>query len=330
MHKLSVIVPIYNGAKYLNRCLDSILTQEFTDFELILVDDGSTDNSLKICNDYIKKDNRVIVLHKENGGLVSARKFGLSVAKGEYIGFVDCDDYIDRNMYMDLLEVAVRDDVDIVVGGIVLDYYNKSRKMLNAFSSGVYTGEGLKNYIIPRMLIYSGFVNYGIIPGVVIKAFKRELLLKSIQKVDNSVDIGEDVAITAYSVMLAESVGIIDSAAYHYVQGEESMVRKFNPNKIDKINNLYKCISRIENDNYLKQIDLYISFLIFNFIGECINKSGYDKKKLLETLKDILNHNLATTVLGRSDISDLSIENKLKVLLMRYRLVRVLIFFLRR
>ncbi len=327
---LSIIVPFYNGEKFLNKCIDSILLQEFTDFELILVDDGSTDNSLKICNDYIKKDNRVIVLHKENGGLVSARKFGLSVAKGEYIGFVDCDDYIDRNMYMDLLEVALRDDVDIVVGGIILEYYNKSRIMLNAFSNGVYTGEWLKNYIIPRMLIYSDFVNYGIIPGVVIKVFKRELLTKSIQKVDDFVDIGEDVAITAYSVMLAESVGIIDSAAYHYVQGEDSMVRKFNPKKIDKINNLYKCLSRIENNNYIKQINLYISFLIFNFIGECINKSGYDKKKMLVTLKDILNHNMVATVLSKSDISHLSFENKIKMLLMRYRFVRALIFFLRR
>lgn len=93
--KISVIVPVYNTEKYLHRCIDSILAQTFTDFELLLIDDGSKDNSGTICDEYAAKDSRVRVFHKENGGVSSARNLGLDNAKGEWISFVDSDDYTD-------------------------------------------------------------------------------------------------------------------------------------------------------------------------------------------------------------------------------------------
>ena len=96
---LSIIVPVYNVGSFLPKCIDSIISQTFTDFELILVDDGSTDNSVEICDAAAKKDSRVRVIHKENGGVVSARKAGLSVAVGKYAGYVDGDDWIDKHMY---------------------------------------------------------------------------------------------------------------------------------------------------------------------------------------------------------------------------------------
>ncbi|MDT6814838.1 glycosyltransferase, partial [Enterococcus faecium] len=97
MCEISIIVPVYKVEKYLRKCVDSILAQTFTDFEVILVDDGSPDNSGKICDEYAEKDNRVRVIHKENGGLSSARNAGIDVARGKYLGFVDSDDYIDED-----------------------------------------------------------------------------------------------------------------------------------------------------------------------------------------------------------------------------------------
>lgn len=99
MPTLSIIVPVYKVEPYLHRCVDSILAQTFTDFELILVDDGSPDNCGAICDEYAAKDSRILVIHKENGGLSDARNAGLDIAKGEYIGFVDSDDYISPQMY---------------------------------------------------------------------------------------------------------------------------------------------------------------------------------------------------------------------------------------
>ena len=242
MFKLSIIVPIFNGEEYLYRCIDSILSQRYADFELILVDDGSTDNSLSICNEYTEKDSRVIVHHKENEGLVAARKTGVSLAKGEYIGFVDCDDYIDGDMYLALMDAAKKDNSDIVTGGIIIDSVSGSKVECSKLDCGYYDEKAIKNQIIPRMLIHSGFVRYGIIPGVVTKVFKRNVLEKALPNVSDKLTIGEDVAITAYSMMEAKSLSIIGNAGYHYIQTAGSMIRAYNPKRLEKISDLYSCI----------------------------------------------------------------------------------------
>lgn len=112
--KISIIVPVYKVEPYLCGCVDSILAQTFTDFELILVDDGSPDNCPMICEEYAKKDSRVRVLHKENGGVSSARNAGVNAARGEYIGFIDSDDLIEPNMFSILTDIAVQYDADVV------------------------------------------------------------------------------------------------------------------------------------------------------------------------------------------------------------------------
>lgn len=111
---ISVVVPIFNVEKYLTECIESILNQTYKDFELILVNDGSTDNSLKICNEYLKKDERIRVINKENGGLSSARNSGIEVAKGEYIAFIDSDDLINENMFEKMMKIAIEKNADIV------------------------------------------------------------------------------------------------------------------------------------------------------------------------------------------------------------------------
>ena len=112
---LSIIVPVYNVEKYIERCIKSILNQSFTNFELILVDDGSPDNCGKICDEYKKKDSRIKVIHKKNGGLSDARNAGIERAKGEYIAFVDSDDFINKYMYEILYKNAKKWDADISI-----------------------------------------------------------------------------------------------------------------------------------------------------------------------------------------------------------------------
>lgn len=118
--KLSVIVPIYNAEEFLNRCINSILQQIYQNLEIILVNDGSTDNSLKICQMYKSKDNRIVVINKNNAGVSAARKDALQVATGDFITFVDSDDYIDSNMYKNLMRTMVEGDFDIVESGYTL------------------------------------------------------------------------------------------------------------------------------------------------------------------------------------------------------------------
>lgn len=126
--KISVIVPVYNVEKYLRKCVDSILSQTFTDFELLLIDDGSKDHSGEICDEYALQDDRVKVFHKENGGVSSARNLGIDVAKGEWITFVDADDYIAENLLQSLCNID--SNVDIAFTGCTLIEGNNVSEIL--------------------------------------------------------------------------------------------------------------------------------------------------------------------------------------------------------
>lgn len=135
MVKLSIIVPVYNVEKYLSKCIDSILSQTYKDLELILVDDGSPDNSPKICDEYAQKDNRVIVIHKPNGGVSSARNAGIDRATGKYIGFVDPDDYITSDMYEVMIQELEESKADIAICGY--DYINENGQVERPYNNRI-------------------------------------------------------------------------------------------------------------------------------------------------------------------------------------------------
>ena len=126
---ISVIIPVYNAEKFLNKCLDSVIGQTYKNLEIILVDDGSQDDSGKICDEYAQKDNRIKVIHKENGGDSSARNTGLKMATGKYITTIDSDDWIELNAYEDMLKVLLEKNVDIVRCGFYKNYGEKCEEM---------------------------------------------------------------------------------------------------------------------------------------------------------------------------------------------------------
>jgi glycosyltransferase involved in cell wall biosynthesis len=150
---ISVIVPVYNVEKYIRRCLDSIQSQTFTDWECICIDDGTPDNSGKICDEYAEKDTRFVVLHKENGGVSSARNAGLDVAKGEYITFCDSDDYVEENWLFEQYKDITSGDFDVCVCG----FYGKGvtqHKILNRITAKIstFTEKGIGGYSFLRLV----------------------------------------------------------------------------------------------------------------------------------------------------------------------------------
>ena len=126
MPKISIIVPVYNVEQYINRCIDSLLGQTLKDIEIILVDDGSPDQCPQICDEYARKDSRIKVIHKKNNGLGYARNSGLELATGEYIAFVDSDDYVNINMYEKLYNETINNNFDIVYCGFIVENKDKS------------------------------------------------------------------------------------------------------------------------------------------------------------------------------------------------------------
>lgn len=147
--KVSIVVPIYNKEKYLQKCLDSILQQTLEDIQIILVDDGSTDKSGEICRKYEKKDPRVLFIHKENGGTASARNTGLEHANGTYVGFVDADDWLEPDMYEKMFNTATNYDADIVFCNLYLGESTKGKKLLE---TGLHNREDLEREVFPRVL----------------------------------------------------------------------------------------------------------------------------------------------------------------------------------
>lgn len=271
MPLISVIVPIYQIERYLGRCIESIINQTYRDLEIILVDDGSPDRCPEICDLYAEKDNRIKVIHKENGGLVSARKAGLEIATGDYIGYVDGDDWIGLGFYESLCATMIASDCDVVCAGQTRDLFEKSASFLNAYPLGYYKGDELRK-LQENMISYGEFYRPGISTYVWNKLFKKEVLYNHQMNVDEKISIGEDAAVTYPVLMECDSVYISDCVAYHYRQREDSMLKKSASFEAEseKLKYLYEYMSSLSvkyGNMFQKQVDDYV-------LGICIMRSG--------------------------------------------------------
>lgn len=262
--KISVIVPIYRIEHYLSKCIDSLLQQSFLDFELILVNDGSPDNCPRICDDYAKMDKRVRVVHKENGGLLSARKAGLKEAKGTYISFVDGDDWVDR-FYLDILyKLAVANDADLVVTGHFREFDGKI-ETIKPKLVGIYGEKELKSKILPNAIYNGEFCEHGISTYVWNKLFKRELLGTILYDVPNEIIMGEDAAITFSYLSISKRIVISSIPLYYYRQRHDSIVKSIENSKTEYyrlgllMNFLKsKLLKALDEKNLKEQITYYL------------------------------------------------------------------------
>lgn len=257
MPKLSVIVPIYNGENYLRRCLDSILSQIFLDFELILIDDGSKDSSGKICDEYAAADSRVTVLHTGNQGVAQARKMGLKHASGEYVSFVDCDDWIDKELYCCMEDCVA----DVVVFPLFLEPQKRLR--YSGVSAGLYGKTRLERDIYPHM-IYDLQTNVSpVSPSMCDKIFRRDLLRAAYDSLDLTLTLGEDAMCTYPCLLAANCICFMeDSACYHYWQEHSENMHQMGAEFLMRIQALAKQmearfwsepITRIQSKCYIAQ-----------------------------------------------------------------------------
>lgn len=225
MAKLSIIIPVYNTEKYLEECLKSVISQTFSEMEIILVDDGSTDKSGEILDSYAARDNRIKVIHKKNGGIVSARQTGIMAVNSEYVGFVDSDDWIEPEMYERMLSVMDSSGVDCVVSGHFVDVGASSKKTLSHFPAGRYEKEAMIRKIYPDMIIHRKTFDWGVFPYYWNKLFRTRLLLPLLAEADTRITRGEDQATVFPYLMEAKSLYIMDECFYHYRQNPASMTK---------------------------------------------------------------------------------------------------------
>lgn len=222
--KISIVVPVYNTRQYLHRCLKSICSQTLREIEIILVDDGSDDGSGEICDEYAAMDERIHVIHKRNGGQVSAREEGLAASRAEYIGFVDSDDWIESDMYTAMYELAVRNGADIVAEGIVDDIAGKCWKRRNLLPEGKYETEEEKKRIYEGMISCKAFFCMGIQPYLLNKLIRRELAFLHMDRIPQSIRVGEDAAAVYPLLAQANVIVLSDTAHYHYCYRSTSVM----------------------------------------------------------------------------------------------------------
>ena len=222
---ISVIVPIYMIDRYVGLCIESIINQTYKNLEIILVDDGGKDRCPEICDLYSSKDSRIKVIHKTNGGLVSARKSGLKESTGEYISYVDGDDWIGPAFIEELYKATAQSGADIVCAGFTRELFTKSATFNNYLPSGIYEGEKLKE-LWRSMASFGAYYRPGISTYVWNKLFKREILFDPQLNVDDRIGIGEDAAVTYPALLNCARVAVIDNVTYHYRQREDSMLKQ--------------------------------------------------------------------------------------------------------
>lgn len=215
--KISIIIPVYNGEQYILKCLDSIKKQTYSDIEIIVVNDGSTDNSEKILKKYVSDSSAmsIKIITKENAGLPQARKTGVENANGDYIGFLDVDDWVEPQEYKEMAEKAIQNAADVVCCGYQLDYGNKVQTVKqNIDTEKVYSGLEAFDYLHRRIAIYPYAWN---------KIYKKELLQNI--KYPKGNFVGEDYAIQVQILPKAKRVCVVSGAGHHYVQVANSMCR---------------------------------------------------------------------------------------------------------
>lgn len=285
---ISVIVPIYNVEKYLQKCVDSIINQTYKSLEIILVDDGSLDNCPKMCDDYAKKDSRIKVVHKENGGLSDARNVGMEVVTGEYVSFIDSDDYISLDFYETLLQTMIDNDSDIVECSVVKFYENEK---FDEYSDDLKVTNYETVDALDGLISENPFKQH-----VWNKLYKSSVALDILYAVGK---LNEDEFWTYQVFGIAKKVTRINKTMYYYFQRNGSIMGNgYNIRRLDALEGKMNRQAYIEKNfptlTTKAKVDLYGSCM-FAYQSVLKFMSGNDKKKAGKIIKEYKNRCKLTT-----------------------------------
>lgn len=285
---ISIIVPVYNVEKYLKRCVDSLINQTYKNLQIILVDDGSQDNCAAICDEYSKADSRITVIHKKNAGVSAARNSGLDIAEGDYVGFVDSDDYIHPEMYEFLLRAIEENNGDMSLVWYEFVYEDDNNNLLNCCQE-YSVGKVYGNNEDAVMALYNREFRINVGPWN--KLYKKNIF-KDLRYPTDKIR-GEDESVIHIILSSCNKVVVLKNKMYYYFHRNGSVMNSNNPKiYIDQINALKDRIIFFINNNYsnvlsmaVKQYYKYACFVIFKcFMGEIKN---IEAKDILDINKEV-------------------------------------------
>ena len=328
MSLLSIIVPVYQVEQYLEKCIKSILQQTFSDFELILIDDGSKDGSGKICDDYAKLDKRIKVIHQENQGVSSARNAGLNIAKGRYIAFVDADDWIEKEMFSDCMEAMKVSKVDVLCHGMTKDiwiYGDEKSSQKGPVEIGIISSKQEMGEYINRH-------KDGIDPHVFCYLFDYEIV-KDL-RFDVDMPFAEDNVFVLQALSKANTYEFIKNCQYHYNARIGSAAYKWQSKMVECNRKTLKEIQRFLRTLQLSKeeecliISIYVinaySALIYNLCLPTCTLSGKEKRQTLKYARKVFQLDRYKKFYK---IKGLSLFEKLKIITTFLHLEIILIVF---
>ena len=221
--KISIIIPVYNAEAFLEKCINSVIIQTHKNLQIILVDDGSLDNSLKICKKFAESDSRIEVYHTENRGSVAARRYGLMKVAGEYIGFIDADDYIEPNMFSELLQAILITDADFVHSGYI-EVKGENKRNVYDFKEAVIETSNFQSKIkVLKEYVFNRTGENFITSSIWSKLFKSEFIKKCYMPLNDRQQYGEDLLCLCRCIMESHKITLVKKAMYYYILREQSL-----------------------------------------------------------------------------------------------------------
>ena len=323
----SIIVPIYNIEKYIRKCIDSVLSQSFDDYELILVDDGSPDNCPIICDEYAKRNSKIKVIHKENGGLVSARQAGIKVAEGDYIFNLDGDDALLPDALKTAHQIITETNADIVsfsyrtcingeIGNVVEDLVEE----------GLYNKSQIEEHIYPNLLSNKNMEHlFYFLWG---KAIKKELILKHQLNVNPAISLGEDLSCIVPCFLDANTVYFSKKDVYLYTIRNDSISTDFKTAQITQIEDVIfglKSITANKPKDFEAQISRYSCFMCFAILAAAAEGNHF---KVLKKIKELIKNSVHNEEIKNADFENLTIKSRIAIFLMKKQMITLSFYFL--
>lgn len=331
MVKVSIVIPVYKVEKYLDRCIQSLVKQTLKDIEIILVDDGSPDSCPQLCDDWKRRDSRIQVIHKDNGGLSSARNAGLSIASGEFVGFVDSDDDVELDMYEKMYHIAQKENVDFVMSDYkrIQEDGSSYVKTLD-IPIGLYERKQIREIIFP-ILIMRECIDYGPLLSVWHCLYRTEFLCKNNLYFDEKVRWSED---NIFSAMVGYRCNkfyyMKGEALYHYYQNPGTITTSYRKGAWEVYcimnEHLHTFFDQVNDYDFSRQLNLHMIYYACNCIGQEI---GLPKKEAIEGIKQILNSKHLKNVFLHFKMPKVQIKLKFQLYLMKWRKAELL-YYLKR
>ena len=323
----SVIVPIYNIEKYIRRCIDSVLSQSFADFELILVDDGSPDMCGAICDEYAEKDTRIKVIHKENGGLVSARQEGIKQARGDYIFHLDGDDAICEDALESAYKIICDTDADIISVSYKFSIEGKiGDTALDLAPEGLYHKEEIKQHIFPKLLSDKNMNHiFYFLWG---KAIKRELATKHQLNVNPAISLGEDLSCVVPCFLEAETVYMSRKAIYLYTIRNDSISTDFKTHQISQIADVITGLRGLDTEkpkDFDEQISRYSCFMCFAILAAAAEGNHFNA---VRKLKELILGSLHKEEIKKAHFEKITMKSRIAIFLMKKQRIGLAFYFL--